>query len=420
MKDFLTSPLWHDFLQVLHSHLKREYLGKGLAHKAWNAEDTRYFSKGVLRLNPLFTTERTHRASNYFSDPILRSGYLAYYLPVNLIKTVMTLERGFFTNVIWPETIRIADLGAGPLTMSLGFLLWMAHAHPEKLRHHHIHIDAFEQNPAILRDGEKILKNLLRDQPLLATARVTLQTHRIQLLHHRFRKNPCDLLLLGNFFNEIAERQDQWRFVQNVFPMITEIGSRVLIIEPGTKKSARDLQQLRDDLISRGGFTVLSPCLHQNTCPLNLEAKGDWCHFTQDWQTPDFIRDMDHVTRMDKKWLVYSYLLLEKNQDTMPAHDPFGYVAITNLFKKQGQHEIVGCGPPGRVRFVLMSRERSENNRALLNLRRGTYFTVTPLKITAPPRGEQFYSLGADTLVKIENSFSTFTKVLPPQKLAKT
>lgn len=406
MKDFLSSPLWHDFVQILHSHLKREYLGKGLAHKAWNAEDTRYFSKGVMRLNPLFTTDRPHRAANYFSDPVLRSGYLAYYLPVNLIKTVMILDRGFAGEKNWPQSFRVADIGAGPLTMSLGFLLWLAHTYPEKLSHIQIHIDAYEQNPAILRDGENILKSLLQRHSQLAKARVTLQTHRIQLLHHRFRKNPCDLVLLGNFFNEIAERRDQWRFVQNTFPMITENGSCVVIIEPGTKKSARDLQQLRDDLIEHGGFTVLAPCLHQNTCPLNLEAKGDWCHFTQNWQIPDFIRDMDRITRLEKKWLVYSYLVLQKHPEKIPSHDPHEFVAITDLFKKSGRNEIVGCGPPGRVRFILLSRERSEKNRDLLNLRRGNYFTVTPLKVTSPHRGEQFCNLENNTLIKIENLIS--------------
>lgn len=401
MKEFLQSSLWRNFVHILQTHLKRNYLRGSAAGNPWNSKDTVYFSRGIKKLNPLFTTERDRRALNYFSDPVLRSGYLAYYLPVNLIKTVMILERGFADSVKWPKKIHVADIGAGPLTMSLGFLLWFTHRLGKKIHDHEIIIEAFEQNTHILKDGSTIFKSLLEQIPLLRPAKISLNIKQANILRHRFVSRPFDLILLGNFFNEVPERQNQWELAQKILDNTSTDGTRLIILEPGTKKSARDLQALRDQLIEHSRFSVLAPCLHQNTCPLNLEAKGDWCHFTQNWQTPDFIRDMDHYSGLEKKWLVYSYLVMQKNTPA-PEHPDEEFVAITDLFKKSRCNEIVGCGPPGRVRFILQSREYSENNRSLLNLRRGVCFMVRPLKVNSPARGEKFCNLGADTLVKTE------------------
>ena len=398
MKNFLNSRPWQQFLLQLQSHLKKNYISKSFSAKPWNAEDTRYFSKGVLRLNPLFTTERPHRSSNYFSDPVLRSGYLAYYLPINMIKTVMILERSFGSLKNWPDNIHVADIGSGPLTMSLAFVLWLS-TRDNSGKKFHITIDAFEQNPTILKDGGAILKSLATTCPSLENFRFTFNPHNTNLVRHRFTRKKHDLIFCGNIFNEMSERHHQWHFASSMLTQLSGPDTRFIIMEPGTKKSARDLQALRDQLIEESGFTVLAPCLHQNTCPLNLEAKGDWCHFTQDWQAPAFIHDMDILTRMDKKWLVYSYLVLQKNPVTPPQYLPEDFLAITNLFKKDNRTEIVGCGPSGRVRFILLPRECGDDNRKLFDLKRGRYFKINPAKIVTPPRGEKFCNLGKGSKV---------------------
>lgn len=411
MTDFLNHPVWLEFAHVLQTHLKQNYL-RGLASKnPWNSKDTQYFSRGVMKLNPLFTTERDRRSLNYFSDPVLRSGYLAYYLPVNLIKTVMILERGFGANTRWPETIRVADIGSGPLTMSLGFLLWLAYRLGPKISQHKIIFEVFEQNANILKDGNAIFRSLLNPSGLLGKAKVDLKIHRDNILRHRFTRQPQDLVLFGNVFNEVAEREDQEHLARRILENMSAPETRVIIMEPGTKKAARDVQSLRDHLIESADFTVLAPCLHQNTCPLNLEAKGDWCHFTHSWQAPDFIREMDQRTGLEKKWLVFSYLVLQKNPPHPPIYSNDRFVAITDMFKKSGKYEVVGCGPEGRVRFILLSRERSDKNRDFFELRRGRYFSIQPLKAVRPPRGEKFCNLNPNTLVKIENSLSIFTRV---------
>lgn len=364
------------FERALLAYLKRTYLKKGRADSPWNQRDTEYFARGIVELNRSFTETRSQKAFNYLNDPVMRSGYLAYFLPVNAMKAYGILSR-FHQPDLAQDRIRVADIGAGPLTLSFGLLFQLADAlqkSPDaKIT---LQIDAFEQNKKIVTDGRGILFDYLREAGLEKRIKIQVRDFSGSFFTHLRGAGTYDYLLLGNILNEFDERGDQVALVLRILSELGKPGTTALFIEPGSKKFTRDLQAVRDEILAATDFRVQAPCLHQNKCPLNLTAKSDWCNFNESWQAPQFIRDFDELTELKKSFLLYSYLLLENDAELAPKNTSQDFIAISDLMKEKGRLEVVGCGPAGRVRFIRAHRDVSKSNEDFERIRRGTRFSA--------------------------------------------
>ncbi len=362
------------FETVLLAHIKHTYLKKS-SISPWNFRDTQYFSKGVVELNKSFTSNRAGKYRDYFNDPIMRSGYLSYFLPVNAVKAMLVLEQVS----AFPKTtkIKMADIGAGPLTLTIGFIFWLTKNYPTKS--FEIDVDAYELNGKILGDGIDILHTYLRESGLDKQIKVRVHAHVGNFFRGGRVGTDYDYILMGNFLNEYDERDVQQELILKILRTMSKAGTRVFMLEPGSKKISRDLQFVRDAIIENTTYRVMAPCLHQHQCPLNLTAKSDWCNFTKPWQAPQFILDFDEITMLKKQYLLYSFLFLEEGSKVQ--HTPQEFVAISDLMKEKGRLEIVGCGEAGRVRFIRSHRDHSENNLAFDELGRGSYFTAPDFKV---------------------------------------
>lgn len=364
------------FEKALLTYLKKTYLKKGRADSPWNQRDTEYFARGIVELNRSFTETRSQKAFNYLNDPIMRSGYLAYFLPVNAMKAYGILSR-FHTPDLKKERIRVADIGAGPLTLSFGLLFQLANElqkYPDaKIT---LQIDAFEQNKKIVTDGRGILFDYLHEAGLEKRISVQVRDFSGSFFTHLRGAGTYDYLLLGNILNEFDERGDQVALVLRILSQLSKPGSTALFIEPGSKKFTRDLQAVRDEILEATDYRVQAPCLHQSKCPLNLTSKSDWCNFNEAWQAPGFIRDFDELTELKKSFLLYSYLLLENDVTSAPKNSKKDFIAISDLMKETGRLEVIGCGPAGRVRFIRAHRDMTKSNEDFERIRRGTRFSA--------------------------------------------
>lgn len=366
------------FSATLLTYLKQNYLKKGRVDSPWNARDTEYFARGVSELHDAFTETRSSKAQNYLNDPILRSGYLAYFLPINTMKAYRLLSR--FLPTEWADEIHVADVGAGPCSLSLAFLFFMADTLRKNPKRILVHLDLFEQNRKVLTDGKNILQEYLRASGLEEHVTVVTRDFTASFHNRLPSKTKYDFILLGNILNEFDSRDSQNILAQNILFNSGAPGTLALFLEPSSKKSSRDLQALRDTIIETTPYQVLAPCLHQLQCPLNLTAKGDWCHFQETWQIPDFIRDFDTVTGLKKSYLQFSYLLLRQSQQAAPAYTPDTFVAISDILPMKNRFDVLGCGPAGRVRFIQMKNDMSPVNAGFNRLRRGAVFQVAPYK----------------------------------------
>src|SRR5690349_3720160 len=104
--------------KLILDYLKKAFLDprkmKG-AGESFNEKDFKYFSRGAGLLSEAYTVERETLPKNYFNDPVLRSGYLLYFLPVNYLKIIRIFEQ-FSPQELVSGKIRILDIGCGPGT----------------------------------------------------------------------------------------------------------------------------------------------------------------------------------------------------------------------------------------------------------------------------------------------------------------
>lgn len=393
-----------EFETALKTQLKRRFLKGRAADTPWNPRDTVFFSTGVERLNSLFTTEARLRRRDYFSDAVLRSGYLAYFLPINALKAAAILLRHGALNEVTRTAgeggvLRVIDVGAGPLTMVFGliFALLQIRRPPAALT---LEVEVFERSEKILADGQAVLTEFLARLLPEARLRVRLKRYAGDVLRHHFEKR-ADLILMGNVLNEFDERALQQHFVLRLLRHAAISGGQVFCLEPSSKKISRDLQALRDVVIAAAGVSVMGPCLHNKTCPFNLTAKSDWCHFYQDWQTPGFLCEMDRLTGLKKNHLAYSYLLFRVGPAAPLVHGPREFIAISNPLRAGRAVEIIGCGSSGRVRVRREERDKGPLNRAFGDLRRGSLFALPGMRDTQGYELERHYRIGPKDIITL-------------------
>lgn len=129
-----------------------------------------------------------------------------------------------------------------------------------------------------------------------------------------------------------------------------------LLVEPGSKKTSRDLSALRDTLTA--AFQVLAPCTHAEACGiLTPDHKRDWCHLfakppaevhtTGEWS------EIHRELRIDLRSLPYSFLALRARR--------------------------LGAPEPVQAGARMLQRPRLQRGRALLDLCDSSGVRETPL-----------------------------------------
>lgn len=366
--------------KIIFTHLKKFYLkphmknkGDRFKYSKFLVKDYEYFSKGVKRLTQSYTLDRSNLAQNYFNDPVLRSGYILYFLPVNLMKVVRVLEKLILSNWIKKE-MNILDIGCGPGTSALAMMYYISEQIKEnKIDEINLNFHLVDQNDGILKDAKVLIENYTKNLRLDSSKfKVKVFTYSSRdKRYYKFLKKKVDLLILANMMNELKSRAQQKSFMMDMSShFLNEKKGDILILEPALKRQSRDLQFIRDEVLSSEKFQVLLPCVHQSDCPLNLANKRDWCHFYFAWKCPDFIRKVDKVIGNKKDWLAASYIYLSNSNFKVKSRSHIWRV-ISNKIHQKGKTEILLCGEKGRYRMTRLSRNESKDNRGFDQVRRG-------------------------------------------------
>ncbi len=347
-------------------YLKREfYRGtrrEVFIDRPFGEEDLRFFSKGASRLSDLFTTERSEIDRAYLKDPVLRAGYLLYFLPINFTKTRFVLEQ--IPASFWKKkNLRILDLGAGPGSAGLAVAETLRRKNPEA-KAEWVLVD---QNEPILKDASRLFEGFLEKGPRVKTVRSELR---------RFRpEGRFDLILLSHCLNEWGSganaAKSEW--VAGLLSRHLDEAGIAVLLEPALKRPTRDLMGIRDRLVETGHFTILAPCLHDRGCPMLEATSRDWCHFYVSWDEPDFLKRLDLLIGNENRFLKVAYLLLGNGSawEGRIERSPHSFRVVSNRMATRGKTELVLCGPPGRVHLTRLDRERSEANASLDRVARG-------------------------------------------------
>ena len=403
-------------LRIIFDRLFRERLD-GTEPSALAHSKLEEISRAVAKLSELYTRDRADLRRNLLQEPDLRLAYLTYFLPSNFLKIKAVLDEIWLHPEVarlFPERLRILDLGCGPGTQLLGCLDFFLQQlrPPEGIEC--VGVDSLESN---LQDARYLFDRLaaelsantggtgptlermgLRNTPTLVESRRdrtrwSLETCRGDLLRPLKLKgtSPFHFIILGNVLNELftgdGERIEKRsrRVAALIHDWLAPTGFAILM-EPALRETSRDLHCVRNRLLDMLPLTVYSPCVHSQPCPAVAPGcTADWCHEDHAWQTPPWIRQVDERTGLRKSSLKYSYVVLNRmglsirdaalgvtpsDAQALPAENQVWRV-VSETLEERGKAAAYLCGFEGRFRVTRLNKHASPPNADFTLLDRG-------------------------------------------------
>lgn len=369
-------------------------------------------SRAVARLSELYTCDRADLRHNLLQKTDLRRAYLAYFLPSNFLKINAILEEIWLhpeVMKLFPERMRILDLGCGPGTQLLGCLAFLSQQSTLPKRVECVGVDSLESN---LEDTRHLFDRLVAKLyasttpehvgfphlPTLAEIRRdktlwSLETYRGDVSRPLKLKDarPFDFIIMGNVLNELFPGEDQ-RIEKRSRRIAALIHDRLapdgflILVEPALRETSRDLLRVRDRLLDMLPLTVYSPCVHSRPCPAVAPGcDSDWCHEDHAWQAPPWIRQIDERTGLRKSSLKYSYVVFNRkglsirdavlgvapsDARALPAENHLWRV-VSEPLEERGKSAVYLCGIEGRFRVTRLNKHASPENADFEQLDRG-------------------------------------------------
>lgn len=365
-------PSWKWFFDdILPAWVKDHYSPReSWKGKPFSTEDGKFFLKGIRDLSDLFTDARPKNLQDYLAHQKYRSSYLLYFLPLQAAKFVALFQQhskaidAALAQAKETGTLRIMDLGAGPATASIAFLVLLLGRKdplPEK-----IEFVLFDQNASILKDGEALLLQIGESFPR-TRGRVVVRNEVGDLWKTIYNlKSPVSLALFGHTVNEYLPTKDgqpDAKPFAHLFEL-TKRGGGILWAEPAARAPSQTLSQLRDFFLEEVLLTadpsrIWGPCLHAGRCPLAVGR--DWCHFSIPGKVPGkWFGFFSRGLSKEKEWLKYSYLWItaadHPNPDRPAANER---LVLTDPLSRDPRavKEVLVCQPDVPLRHTLGARE---------------------------------------------------------------
>ncbi|MBC7386478.1 MAG: hypothetical protein H7301_10015 [Cryobacterium sp.] len=368
--DFPASWTWF-FDECLPAWVKDHYSPKeSWKGKPFTSEDGKFFLKGIRDLSDLFTDDRPKQLPDYLAHGKYRSSYMLYFLPLQGAKFIALFNQhskavdAAVAHGLETGTMRIMDLGAGPATASIALLLNLLARKGELPPK--IEFVLFDQNSAILKDGESLLRKIGESFPKMR-GRVTVRLQVGDLWQTVLReKNDVSLALFGHTLNEYLPMRDgrpDPKPFSHIFSLL-KFGGGILWAEPAAKMPSQMLSQLRDYLFEEGlieetPHRIWGPCLHSGRCPMAVGR--DWCHFSIAGKIPGkWFGFFSKGLSKEKEWLKYSYLWItsERDLNSSPIAPNLRLVLTDPLSRDpRAKKEVLLCEPEIPLRYTFSPTE---------------------------------------------------------------
>jgi hypothetical protein len=334
-------PRWTRVLdEVVPSFVKDRFSpSEAWKKKPFSKEDVNFFSKGLIELSDFFTVERTGtKLPNYFTTARFRSSYFLYFFGLQGAKFLTLYDRypraidAAIREARKTGVLRVVDVGSGPGTASLAFLVKVLDRLLEEKSNlkklpFSVSLHWIDHNEAILKDGEALLGRILGLYPDLEGEIEAVLETRPWWKHPRDFDFRASLVLFGNVLNEGSE--DPRIFQQGLAPFLRDPGGGgILLLEPAFKSAAQRIAQIRNEILaSDSPLPLWGPCLHTGVCPLG-EGR-DWCHFSVPTRLPgEFFRKFSIKLGGIRDWLKFSFVWIASSDSQKEATPPTGLVRI--------------------------------------------------------------------------------------------
>ncbi len=290
-------------------------------------------------LSERFTSDRGALPRGYLDRPPIRAAYLLYFLATGAATAGAVLRLAGIEPRPGNGPLRVLDLGAGPLSASLGVAL--------ALPGRDLDIVALDASPSVMADGAELMAELFPRNKVV-TRRVDLRDRgALRNLGGRF-----DLVLAANVINELPAAGGRGgnpalQLVQTLLTDALTANGRVVLWEPGTRMASSRLVSLRERVHDSDMGRVLAPCTGAPTCPFSHPRADGWCHAEQSWKRPPVVAALDRAIGHRRASLKFSWLVLGGADDSAP--EPGGWRVIGGPMHARGVFRRYLCGPKGRV-----------------------------------------------------------------------
>lgn len=304
---------------------------------------------GIRDLSRMLTDERADMSKDYMGHPATRAAYLRYFLPWNLYRLVRLFQglRGAGQGLDPAQGSTVADLGAGPLTVPLA--MWIAL--PE-LRERKLRFVCIDRTPGIMRDGMALLTAMAQDK-------LAWHMDLVKGPLHTNVRGRADLLVAANTLNELTwgpggNMPAQAENAVNMLRKNMKESGRLLIVEPGTRRSGTILHHLRSECLNQG-MAPLAPCPHVEDCPMPGTGNAPWCHFRLPADSaPEWLHNLSRRARLPKSDTSLSFLLFTRES---AAHEHL-VRAISGTFPLENGAGQYACSERGLVLLQAAQQSR--------------------------------------------------------------
>jgi ribosomal protein RSM22 (predicted rRNA methylase) len=184
------------------------------------------------------------------------------------------------------------------------------------------------------------------------------------------RLGPFDVVLLGNVLSELAvgaepevRAREHVELVNDLFHRHVGEQGALVLVEPALRERTRHLHRVRDAL-TRQGFSVFAPCLHDAPCPA-LELSGDWCHESLPVDLPAWLVPVARAAGLRFERLTFSYLVLKRGRprlrDAIASRPGAARLrVVSDAIVTKGKSELFLCGEyDGEAGSVVAARKRA-------------------------------------------------------------
>ncbi|MGP1509623.1 MAG: small ribosomal subunit Rsm22 family protein [Treponema lecithinolyticum] len=271
-----------------------------------SAKQLELLPRSIRELSHLLTDERSRRKGSYMNSAPLLSAYIRYFMWWNLYRLVslFTATEQTAFGFLYDGSVCL-DIGSGPLTVPLALFLARKELRGKKLIWY-----CMDSGSSALALGERLFYACCERLNAGTSAPCPWRIVRVKGQAGTAIKSKADLITCANVFNEAywsskmplkAEAQKDVRLLLSYAGLSdtdsgtyangkdnrTVPGKRccaVFVAEPGIPRSARFVGLLRDELI-RKKMHIVSPCTHENECPMNKPSCSKWCHFVLNTKT---------------------------------------------------------------------------------------------------------------------------------------
>ena len=352
---------------------------------------TRSVVPHVEKLSSLFNrldasadcTELQRYWKNSSNPTNFRLAYFLSFMPPNLYRIAGIWAELARLGYRWKggPLLRAIDFGAGPATATCGVAAGEKYS-PLGLPEHG-NWALIEQDKAVLKMGMDWTALYL---PFLDSSEKktdwemrpfhrTLEFDRPLLPRGAPRFN---LWMMSFFLNEATSPDASQALAEKLLDAWEnhlEDEALIVLVEPALKMFSRRLLTLRQNLLQeaerRGTIPlqILTPCLGHQACGA-LAKPDDWCHEEVMWWRPPYLRVLDELTKLDRKSLPFSYLVLTKSsrkrEELLPVIGGFNSAKRERLVSPVHwggpNQEFYVCGERGkrRGRYKSKAKERDE------------------------------------------------------------